>query len=250
VPLRRAHRRTIHSRGWILAIALMLAQAPVQAAGEFEDPSASLAIEATAPSTEARDLDARLFRAINLKPGHKDALDPLLLSIMPLGDRTAIAIPLGLYAWGRMEDNKQLRDAGVLTAAALASSALATEGLKGLVARKRPAERFGDAQTRIVGPRAADGRSFPSGHTSNAFAWATVLADLYPKASPAFYGAASAVAFGRVRLGAHYPSDVLVGALVGYMAGRLVVSNRDFLMRREDPPSGGTAVGVSRQFHF
>jgi membrane-associated phospholipid phosphatase len=228
----------------------MLAQAPVQAAGEFEDPSASLAIEATAPSTEARDLDARLFRAINLKPGHKDALDPLLLSIMPLGDRTAIAIPLGLYAWGRMEDNKQLRDAGVLTAAALASSALATEGLKGLVARKRPAERFGDAQTRIVGPRAADGRSFPSGHTSNAFAWATVLADLYPKASPAFYGAASAVAFGRVRLGAHYPSDVLVGALVGYMAGRLVVSNRDFLMRRDEPPSGGTAVGVSRQFHF
>ncbi|HOM83987.1 MAG TPA: hypothetical protein PLZ94_19610, partial [Armatimonadota bacterium] len=69
MPLRRAHRRTIHSRGWILAIALMLAQAPVQAAGEFEDPSASLAIEATAPSTEARDLDARLFRAINLKPG-------------------------------------------------------------------------------------------------------------------------------------------------------------------------------------
>ena len=59
--------------------------------------------------------------------------------------------------------------------------------------------------------------SFPSGHTSSAFCTATSLSLLFPKwyvAVPSYLYAAT-VGYARMYQGVHYPSDVLVGALVG-----------------------------------
>jgi membrane-associated phospholipid phosphatase len=59
--------------------------------------------------------------------------------------------------------------------------------------------------------------SFPSGHTSSAFANATALSIAFPKwyvIAPSFVWA-SAVGYSRMDLGVHYPSDVLAGAIVG-----------------------------------
>ena len=59
--------------------------------------------------------------------------------------------------------------------------------------------------------------SFPSGHTSSAFALATSLSIVYPKwyvIVPSYLWASS-VGYSRMHLGVHYPSDVLAGALVG-----------------------------------
>jgi undecaprenyl-diphosphatase len=57
--------------------------------------------------------------------------------------------------------------------------------------------------------------SFPSGHATTAFATAVVLAAWYPRQAVGFVGLAALVGLSRILLGAHFPSDVLAGALLG-----------------------------------
>ncbi len=70
--------------------------------------------------------------------------------------------------------------------------------------------------------------SFPSGHTTVAFAAATVFAMEYKdtKWAPILaYSAASLIGLSRIMQNAHWASDVLVGAALGYLCGRQVVNN-------------------------
>lgn len=58
------------------------------------------------------------------------------------------------------------------------------------------------------------GRSFPSGHTANMFCFATILAVFYWPRGAWFYLAAAFVALSRVMTGSHWPSDVVLTALI------------------------------------
>ena len=72
-------------------------------------------------------------------------------------------------------------------------------------------------------PNGQDEKSFPSGHTSNAFALAAVVERHYGwKAGLPAYAVASAVAVSRLQRNKHYVSDVLAGATLGYIVGRTV----------------------------
>lgn len=146
----------------------------------------------------------------------------------------------------------------------------ATEVLKRSVARHRPYtyNRGLDDPTieGMIGPDSTDARaSFPSGHASTAFASATFAASVltqtysWPRGVDAAVwtltlGAATATAYGRVRAGKHFPTDVLVGALVGGAVGLLVPSCHELgsgfcdLERMESGPPGFAIHLVSVPF--
>jgi membrane-associated phospholipid phosphatase len=63
--------------------------------------------------------------------------------------------------------------------------------------------------------------SFPSGHSASAAAFAVSVGDVVPKLRLPLRAAAGVVAFSRVYTGVHYPSDVLIGATVGALLGRM-----------------------------
>ncbi|MEM1167051.1 MAG: phosphatase PAP2 family protein [Planctomycetota bacterium] len=67
------------------------------------------------------------------------------------------------------------------------------------------------------------GFAFPSTHTTHAFIAAVFLTAMYPKLRPLVFGWAGLVGVCRVLFGAHWPSDVVAGAVLGYVWARLVV---------------------------
>jgi membrane-associated phospholipid phosphatase len=110
-----------------------------------------------------------------------------------------------------------------------ALTGLAAVGLTSLVVnqpmkiageRHRPdRDGVGVPQNRWV--RMPSSTSFPSGHSGSAAAFAVAVGDILPALREPLRVAASIVAFSRVYTGVHYPGDVLVGAAVGTVIGRL-----------------------------
>jgi undecaprenyl-diphosphatase len=66
-------------------------------------------------------------------------------------------------------------------------------------------------------------RSFPSGHTASAFAFATGVGHVLPSEAVPLRVLAAAVGYSRVHAGVHFPGDVLVGALIGTSSAQLTV---------------------------
>ena len=96
---------------------------------------------------------------------------------------------------------------------------IVVELVKALVRRSRPFKRV--TQARIVGYQAL-GRSFPSGHTSQAFFMATLMARHFHASFWAvflLYSIALLVGMTRMYVGAHYPRDVMGGAVLGTVWG-------------------------------
>ena len=105
--------------------------------------------------------------------------------------------------------------AAALCLACLGAGQAARYGVLALVARPRP--------TRVDWATHASGWAFPSGHTTAAFASATVLHRHFGwKVGLPAYGAATYVAASRVQGKRHYLSDVAFGAALGVVAGRTV----------------------------
>lgn len=89
--------------------------------------------------------------------------------------------------------------------------------VKKIILRPRP---FQVTETQAIQrAQAAEDRSFYSNHTSNMFTAASYLSVFFPAAQIALYTAAVVIAFTRVHVGVHYPSDVLFGAMMGVIWG-------------------------------
>lgn len=109
-----------------------------------------------------------------------------------------------------------MRAPRVLLAAAMANLAIALT--KACFRRPRPVS---EAAALAGTPLAFDRFSFPSGHTTNAFAWAGCAASFAPHMLSMFLGLAALIGVSRVLLRTHFPSDVLFGALIGWPLGLL-----------------------------
>lgn len=102
-----------------------------------------------------------------------------------------------------------------LTAVTVFAADSVSFGIKDLFHRVRPFA----AHPQIQPLYHVHSSSFPAGHAATAFAGATLLSYLAPRASPAFVLLAVAIAYSRVYVGVHYPSDVLAGAGIGIVVG-------------------------------
>jgi undecaprenyl-diphosphatase len=114
---------------------------------------------------------------------------------------------------------KEIRTLGLIMLAGLTVSFYFVSGLKAFIARPRPFLVLTD----VITLAKEKSMSFPSGHATTSFMAAAALAACFKKYAAAFYSFAAAVAFSRVYMGVHYPSDVLAGALTGTAIGWILV---------------------------
>jgi undecaprenyl-diphosphatase len=96
------------------------------------------------------------------------------------------------------------------TAAATSAADSLALGARELFGRKRPCSRL--SRRPVPCPATP---SFPSDHAATAAAGATILSSLEPRVAPLLLPFAGAVAYSRVRLRLHHPSDVIAGAVLG-----------------------------------
>ena len=123
------------------------------------------------------------------------------------------------YLIGRKNNDYRARETGLLSAEALVNSMITEAALKGITQRARPTD--GRERSEFFD----GGNSFPSGHSTQAWAVATVIAHEYkdrPAVQIAAYGIASAVSVARFTGHKHYISDVLAGSALGFGIGKFV----------------------------
>ena len=125
------------------------------------------------------------------------------------------------YLLGREKHNERARETGILIAEGAIDSVVVFSALKVATQRSRP--DTGSERSEFFD----GGSSFPSGHSTQAWSMATIVANEYHDRRAvqiAAYSIASAVSFARFTGGRHYISDVLVGSALGYGIGKYVYS--------------------------
>jgi len=149
------------------------------------------------------------------------------------GRNSTIAIvgaPAAFYLIGLAKHSTHSKNTGLLAAEAIADTQILSFALKQAVGRLKPSDippngNFRDTWFKYGGTL-SNGGSFPSGHTASAFAVATVIASRYRKhrwVPWAAYGAATFIALTRLPDQAHFPSDLFMGAALGFSVSQFVV---------------------------
>jgi len=147
----------------------------------------------------------------------------------------------GMWLLSHYNHNDHWRETGFLAGEAVVNSLAMTETLKYSLRRERPFQGNG------TGPFfQSGGTSFPSEHSAAAWSVASIVAHEYPGVLTKIlaYGAASLVSYSRVRAEKHFPSDVVLGALLGELAAHQVYK------RHHDPELGGDVWSNPAQIFF
>ncbi|HSY77045.1 MAG TPA: phosphatase PAP2 family protein [Bacteroidia bacterium] len=156
----------------------------------------------------------------------------------PFGDGLYPAIIVGsAFIFGCVLKNYHLKNMAMLTAKSLVISASTTLILKSIAERHRPYQNTAPNPLLWNGPVGKLGdNSFPSGHTTVAFATATSIALAYPRPLiiPILaYSFATVTAMGRINGNFHWTSDVIMGAAIGYFTSKLIFTHDNWLKSRQ-----------------
>jgi len=161
-------------------------------------------------NVHAQNWDINTLKSINPQNPNSTVMKAFSHSLYPI----AIAAPASILAAGYIHNDKTLQHKGWELVGSIVINTAITQALKLTVDRNRPWQTYPG----VVHPYKIDNSaSFPSGHTSTAFATATTLTLEFKKwyvAVPA-YAWAAGVGYSRIYLGEHYPTDAIAGAAVG-----------------------------------
>jgi len=170
----------------------------------------------------------------------------------PIGSGLISLSAMGiLYGCGLIWKNDRAKLTALKGIEAFILAGITTQIIKHLTHRHRPYQDEPPNPNLWEGPfQGFDYTSFPSGHSATAFAIATVLATIYRKTVwvPVLcYTMAAGAAFSRVYDNKHWISDVLVGSVIGFGIGKLVVRNES---RLKVLPVSPTGPGISLVYSF
>lgn len=162
--------------------------------------------------TWLRNWDLAGFILINERLG-LPFLDPIMLVITHVGSTIFWLVASALLWIG-----KRKREA-VLLATSIIVGGLIFLPIKVMIPRARP-------HVVVQGARTLDlegGGSFPSGHSKNAFTSAVILGSRWKRLRVPLYILAFLVAISRIYVGLHWPSDVIIGSIVGWIIGKITI---------------------------
>ena len=148
---------------------------------------------------------------------HSPIMDKIMVIITSLGNGGAVWIIIAAL----LIINKKYRAIGFMALGALLLSTVLGEGiLKHVVQRVRPSADIPAINILITKPLSY---SFPSGHTTSSFAAAGILAKYFKHYAFYFFSLASLIAFSRLYLYLHYPTDILGGIVLGLVCNGIII---------------------------
>ena len=235
------NRNTVNRRTLVLA-ALLLAPASAFAQADtigtpiplFTYRDVVLAGSVAVATLAAKPFDERIAaRLQDSSTQDSRRLQRMATFVRTVATPGSYYIGISMYAVGRLSNNDELADVGLHGTEALVVGELAGGVFKALVGRQRPSVLPRNASSYQLG-RGLQGdryRSFPSGHTTSAFAAAAAVSSetsrFWPGTrwviGPILYTGAALTGVSRMYNNRHWMSDVLAGAGVGTFAGLKVV---------------------------
>jgi len=167
-------------------------------------------------------IDIVLFRFLNGSLSNS-ILDFLMPFITDLNKQLIVLVLVFvLILWMLIRGGRQVRIAAILLIITIVvSDQLSSSVIKYWFERPRPCQILYNVHLLVS---CGSGSSFPSSHAVNNFAGALILAFFFKRFKWWFFGFAAIVAFSRIYVGAHYPSDVIGGAIIGlFCAGSVLL---------------------------
>lgn len=144
-------------------------------------------------------------------------MDKFMTFITYLGDKGLIWIIIGII----LLVQKKYRKVGLVLLLGLLLNAILGEVIiKNIVQRPRVFNTYPDIHLIIKGPSSY---SFPSGHTASSFVAAGILSYYIKDIKYIIYAFASLVAFSRLYLYVHYPTDIIGGIILGTVSAMIVI---------------------------